>query len=36
MNWITAHLPQMAGAVLFCFILYMLLDQMLNKKNSQD
>jgi len=36
MSWMTEHAPQVFGGLLFCMIVYMLVDQLINKKNSND
>jgi hypothetical protein len=36
MGWVLDHAPQIVGCVFFCGIVYMLLEELLNKKNNHD
>lgn len=36
MDWAIDHAPKIAGALVFCLIVYLLVEQMLTRKNSDD
>jgi hypothetical protein len=36
MSWATEHAPQIVGAFMFFAIVYLLVEELLNRKNSDD
>jgi hypothetical protein len=36
MSWATEHAPQIVGCIFFIGIVYMIVEELLNKKNTHD
>jgi hypothetical protein len=36
MSWATEHAPQILGCFFFFFIVYLLVEELMNRKNSND